>query len=122
LDTAVTEYLRGLGDGFLGKVVELFMADAPLRMHEVRAAVFHDDAPAGRVALHRLKGNCYLLGAADSAELCARMEMLACTGDLAGVELLIDSLDSALDGASRALQLELERSSRAQGSSAPAAA
>jgi signal transduction histidine kinase/DNA-binding response OmpR family regulator/HPt (histidine-containing phosphotransfer) domain-containing protein len=100
LDTEVVENLKRLegqgAAGLLGKVVEAFLQDTPLRLNDLERAL--DDRNAGSVAgiAHTLKGSSANLGAGAFAKTCAELEDAAEAGDWTRAEKLAAELRAEL--------------------------
>ena len=91
LDPAALDGLREIGgDDFVTDLIDTFLADAP----PLLAALRGTDAEEVRRAAHTLKSNGATFGATTFSELCRELEMLARTGDLAGVPELADRIEA----------------------------
>ncbi|WP_051812024.1 Hpt domain-containing protein [Kitasatospora sp. MBT63] len=74
-DALDTESAIDLVDAFLGELTTL--------VEEIQQGVRHADADSARRAAHTLKSNCRTFGLEQLASLCAELEMLATSGDVA---------------------------------------
>lgn len=72
------------GDKLLRGMIDLFVANAPLKVAEARRAFDAGEAPAVRAALHGLKSSAGQLGCTSVHKACMAGEALAGEGDLAG--------------------------------------
>jgi HPt (histidine-containing phosphotransfer) domain-containing protein len=70
IDMGVIEELRKEGGDLLSELVDMFVAEVPLELDALEAALHKADAGAARLAAHTLKGTASNFGA-------ARMRMLA---------------------------------------------
>lgn len=95
-------------DGFLSRIVNLFLADARSRMADIRRAVPAQDSQAVAMAAHTLKGSCYYVGANRLATLCRQLEDMAGRGAVE-VEALA-ALEQELELVSEQLAEEIRRS------------
>jgi HPt (histidine-containing phosphotransfer) domain-containing protein len=74
-------------------VIGLFLGESPRLLDAVHVAVdCRDTAALGRAA-HALKGTVASLAATESSETSARLEALARSGNLSGVEAIWAELD-----------------------------
>jgi CheY-like chemotaxis protein len=79
VETGAIEILRSMdaGDeGFMSKIIELFLADLTERIEAMKAATTARDGDALKHIAHALKGSCGHFGAAGLAALCRRMELV----------------------------------------------
>nr|MBA3891282.1 Hpt domain-containing protein [Gemmatimonadaceae bacterium] len=98
------------GDGaFLGDLVDLFMADAPTRLAELRAALANKDAAAMQFAAHSLKGASGSLAGTRVEALAKAVESLGRDGDMAAAGEVIDALETELAAFSRRLVVMADR-------------
>jgi CheY-like chemotaxis protein len=80
VDTVALETLRAIdaGDeGFMKKIIELFLADLTERLEAMKAAAQARDGGALKRIAHALKGSCGHFGAARLATLCRKIEQLS---------------------------------------------
>lgn len=71
---------------FVVELIDVYIADAPLQLQAMRAAVDQGDAAALVAPAHTLKGTSASMGANGLAGICAELEALARSGDVAGAE------------------------------------
>lgn len=79
LDAGALENLRSMdaGDeGFMAKIIELFLADSTERIEGMKLASATRDGDALRRLAHALKGSCGHFGAARLAALCHKVEQI----------------------------------------------
>ena len=99
LDASVMEVLRSLGapgePDLYVEVARLFLADVPIHLTALHAAIAADSAESVRQIAHRLRGGALEMGALRMAPLCAAIEQAARAG-------LID------EAASQAVRLDRE--------------
>ncbi len=96
VDAKVIEGILTLGGGgpeLLGRMVELYMQDAPERIAGVRDAVTRGDGHTAARAAHALKSACANVGAMALAELCKRLESHCREGVTVGAEPLADAIE-----------------------------
>jgi CheY-like chemotaxis protein/HPt (histidine-containing phosphotransfer) domain-containing protein len=80
VDAGALDTLRSMdsGDeGFMAKMIELFLVDLAERIAALEATVKEHDDDALRRIVHALKGSCGHFGAVRLAALCRRMEQVA---------------------------------------------
>ncbi len=110
LDPEVIETLRSLqGEGEPDLVAELagmFLDDATLRLEELRDAIGEADAGRVRGVAHSLKGSSGNMGATRVHEVCAELERVGKSGDLAAAPRLLERLEGELALARPALEAE----------------
>ncbi len=86
LDRSVIEQLRKLNTegvpSLLDDLIDIFLRDAPLRLHELQEAYTHGDAQTARTVIHKLKGSSSILGATRLNNLCSELEDLGHEGAL----------------------------------------
>ena len=97
LDPSIFAGLRALQEpgepDAVAELADLFLADAPARLHAIRAAVAQADAQRLREASHGIKGSASNLGARRLAGVCLKIETAARQGDLTAAAHLLDRLD-----------------------------
>jgi two-component system sensor histidine kinase/response regulator len=93
-DPSALDKLRQLDGGgdLVSQVVEVFLGELPTRRDAVRVALAQGDVGAAGRAAHALRSGALAVGATGLADACARLELLARSGDLAtaralGIEL-----------------------------------
>jgi signal transduction histidine kinase/DNA-binding response OmpR family regulator/HPt (histidine-containing phosphotransfer) domain-containing protein len=86
----------GARGGLLAKVVRTYLADAPPRLAEMRAASAAGDAEALRKAAHSLKSASANLGAERLAALCKEIEGLARSGEAQGAAGRVEAAGTEL--------------------------
>jgi HPt (histidine-containing phosphotransfer) domain-containing protein len=94
-EAALLERVEGDTE-LLREVVELFRADTPSRMEEVRAAVAAGDAGRLKRAAHTLKGAASNFGAAAVVAVALELEVMGRTGDLGRAAAARDRLEAAM--------------------------
>jgi PAS domain S-box-containing protein len=95
LDDSALRNLRDLGgDGFLGEVIDAFLADAPGLLETLRRSLDEQSNEELRRAAHTLKSNGATLGAEQFAELCRTLEQRAKAGELDGAGELVDRIET----------------------------
>ena len=108
LDASVMEMLRSIGapgePDLYVEVARLFLADVPIHLTALHAAIAADSAESVRQIAHRLRGGSLEMGALRMAPLCAAIEHAAREGSLEHAAAQADSL--AREFASARLELE----------------
>jgi two-component system, sensor histidine kinase and response regulator len=98
LDPAALVRLREWGgDTLVGKMVALYLKNAPERLEDVRAGLAADDAPRAERGAHSLKSSSANLGAERLRRLCQLVENAAEVGALEQVRELLPSLEEAFE-------------------------
>jgi two-component system sensor histidine kinase/response regulator len=101
LNTDIIDRLQQLGsavgEDLLGDLAALFLADADVQITDLRCAIANHD-PAGVVwSAHAMRGAGANLGATALADLCASLEIVGTTGNVAPARPLFDALQTELD-------------------------
>jgi len=113
LDSTVINGLRELRepgqDDPLAELVDLFLVDAPERLHRIQHGWQAGDLKAVQHAAHSLKGSASNLGVLRLAKLAARLEKEAKTGSLQHPEELVGALLAELEAVTLLLQQEKEK-------------
>jgi HPt (histidine-containing phosphotransfer) domain-containing protein len=107
LDTAVLDELRGLDDEDLRDLVDLYFADVETQLTNLRDSLAANAADGVAAAAHRVKGASLSIGAARVASIAAEIEVAGKADELAGLDELIDTLETELDPTRVALTAEL---------------
>src|SRR5215211_7099277 len=98
LDLSVLESRRGPQEGGgpdkLARIVGLFIDDVPLRLEELRLAVERGEAQKVEETAHMLKGGSGYMGAVHMAEICAEIQELGASSELARAPDLLDALEA----------------------------
>ncbi len=95
-DEAVLMEQVGGDAELMREIVDLFLADAPRLLDELRAAVAAGDAGLLKRAAHTIKGSASNFGAREVVEVAAALEAMGRDGDLARAEATRDRLEGAL--------------------------
>lgn len=107
-DLSVMAAIRSLGapgepDVFT-EVARLFLADVPVHLAALSAAIAADSAASVRQIAHRLRGGALEMGALRMAPLCAAVEHAARAGSLEHAAAQAESLDREFSAARVALE------------------
>lgn len=106
LDRSRLDVLRQLGpadgQGLLPPLVRAFLEERQTRVASLEQAAREGDSQALEEAAHQLKGSAANIGAREVAAVCARLEAIGRSREVAATELL-DQLTDELERASRAL-------------------
>lgn len=94
LDSLVLDELRAvLGEDF-ASLVSTFVTDSEKRLSALREAASAADAGKLREAAHSFKGSALNMGARQLSELCRAAEARARSGDVTGIECLVEEIAS----------------------------
>jgi len=103
--------IRSLGDlgepDVYAQVARLFLADVPVHLSALRAAIADDRPEAVRQIAHRLRGGTLEMGALRMAPVCAALEHDAHAGSLTGAAAHADNLDREFAAVRAALEQEI---------------
>jgi len=90
-------------EDLLLELAEMFIAECPEMMREVRSAINAGDASALQLAAHTLKGSVRIFAMATAVEAARRLEEMGASGDLSDADagwntlrLEVDRLTAAL--------------------------
>ena len=96
LDVSVAAAIRALGGpgepNVFAEVARLFLADVPIHLLALGAAIAADDKESVRKIAHRLRGGALEIGAVRMAPVCAAIEQAARAGSLEDAAAQADSL------------------------------
>ena len=86
------------GDGkLLRELIDMFLADCPRMVADVKNAIESKDAEALKLAAHALKGSVANFAAAPAVDAARRLEVMGKDGDLSGAPAALRELQTALD-------------------------
>ena len=109
LDPEVLANLRDLGDAeLLAELAGMFFDDASSRLGELREAVEAGDAGGVERVAHTLKGSSGNMGAARMSAICADLQDVGASGDLARAPGLLEGLEEEFGRVRPALEAEME--------------
>lgn len=114
LDSEVIDSLRALGGkdgkGILEELIDLFRADVPVALAELRDALKSDETlcSAGRIS-HRIKGSSAILGAGPLTESLHAMEEACRRGERATALQLLPTVEAHIAAVIQALKREQHR-------------
>src|SRR5215211_5004607 len=107
LDPGVLASLRELGDpDFISEIAQMFLDDASSRLAALREAVEGDDASSVRHIAHTLKGSSGNMGATRMAAICAELQDVGASGNLARAPELLGRLEEEFERARPALEAQ----------------
>ena len=113
LDAAVLAGLRELREPDqpdpLAEVADLFLQDSPPRLSKIKQHCADQDALMLERVAHSLKGSAGNLGARRLASLCADLEKLAKTGNLASAVALAEQICAEYQRVQVALEIEKKK-------------
>lgn len=75
------------GGEFFNELVDIFLADMPVRLTEIDTSLAQGDAPTLQRAAHSIKGASGNFGATALAEVAHKIELLARAGQLEAVKV-----------------------------------
>jgi CheY-like chemotaxis protein len=107
VDAGALETLRSMdaGDeGFMVKIIELFLADLTERVEALKVAAKKRDGDALRRIAHALKGSCGHFGAAHLAALCRKTEQVGLQQPIGDASEVILELEAEADRVRIALE------------------
>jgi len=92
-------FLAGLGDDreLARKLIDLFMAQSPTLLDQVRAAIEAGDSEALRRSAHALKGSISNFPPGPASGVAARMEVIGFDGDLAAARDALPMLEEEVE-------------------------
>ena len=113
IDLSVIDGLRELREPGepdpVAELIDLYLADSPNRVEQMRAAAAKNDAAALKVAVHTLKGSSSNLGAKPLAKLCAEFEERVTKGNLDDAGERADAIEREFAKLRIILERERER-------------
>lgn len=92
------------GEALMAKMLELFLANTPERMDQIRRGIDRGDAKLVERGAHSLKSTAANLGAGRLRELAAELEDRAVAGESATLEGRLPELEQAYDLARKAVE------------------
>jgi len=96
VDTNVlSRLIEDIGPEIVGRTIDLFLDQAPVRLAAVREGLRHADMEATAEALHSIKSSAAMLGASGLSEVAGRGEHLARNGKVAEVTTLLGAFETA---------------------------
>jgi HPt (histidine-containing phosphotransfer) domain-containing protein len=112
LDAAVMTAIRSLGEpgepDVFAEVARLFIADVPVHLAALRAAVAAGNAESVGQIAHRIRGGALEIGALRVAPVCAAIELAGRTGSLGQAPAQLESLHDEFALASAALEQAIQ--------------
>jgi two-component system sensor histidine kinase/response regulator len=113
LDAGALSNIRSLQQAgkpdILARVIDLYLADCPGVMNQLRSAIAAGDAGQVRQLAHRMKSGSANLGALRMAELCKQLEQLGHGGELGDAAALLQRIETEFRQVVAALQVERRR-------------
>jgi HPt (histidine-containing phosphotransfer) domain-containing protein len=95
---------------FLSTMVDIFVADAPVRLDAIRAGLQQADARGVEQAAHSLKGALATMAADGAAAEAFRLEQLGRSGSLDGAAEILKSLERQVEEVMAALHVLVQAS------------
>lgn len=83
-------------EGLIEEIIEVFLADAPLRIARLSAAIALGDSAAARYEAHTLLGVCSTVGARGLHKLCVDLERINLEQELLQASNLLSALESEM--------------------------
>jgi len=102
--------LRELGDGdtaFFKDLVEMFLAETPQRLDDLKEALSNHDFIALKNAAHKLRGSSGCYGAEKMMLLCKSLESYAVDKDLKSAKAVVQQIEKTFDEVQNALKQEM---------------
>jgi HPt (histidine-containing phosphotransfer) domain-containing protein len=87
----------------LQELVEMFLADAPRDIEEIREAIGQRDLSLLKTTVHSLRGTLGIFGPSAACEVARQLETLAESGCLAGADDVCSALETAMQPLQRAV-------------------
>jgi signal transduction histidine kinase/HPt (histidine-containing phosphotransfer) domain-containing protein len=110
LDAELLETFRRVkvpgAPNLLCQLIDIFLADLPLRLSAMKISLAASDAGLFREAAHALKGGCGSVGAKRMLALCAELEATARNGGLNGALPILQDLEDQAERIRLAFQVE----------------
>lgn len=107
IDRSALERISGIGGAtLLGKMIDLFLTNAPQRLAAAREGEQRGDLKAVEQAVHSLKSSSGNLGAMELMELAGRIEELAEARQAEGIPPLLDELETLWEQVKALLEAE----------------
>jgi signal transduction histidine kinase/HPt (histidine-containing phosphotransfer) domain-containing protein len=110
LDAELLETFRRVkvlgAPNLLCQLIDIFLADLPLRLSAMKISLAAGDAGLFREAAHALKGGCGSVGAKRMLALCAELEATARNGGLDGALPILQDLEDQAERIRLAFQVE----------------
>jgi HPt (histidine-containing phosphotransfer) domain-containing protein len=111
LDPSVMAAIRSLGEpgepDVFAEVTALFLADVPIHLSALGAAIATKNVDAVYQIAHRLKGSSLEMGAIGMAPVCATLEQVARAGSLEQADAQFEHLNREFEATRRALALAI---------------
>lgn len=92
------------GEELLGKMVDLFLANTPHRMDQIREGITRSRPELVERGAHSLKSTALNLGAQSLGEMAARFEDRAVAGESGALEDRLPELEETYEMARRAIE------------------
>ena len=83
-------------DGLLGKLIDIYLENAPKLLAQIRAGLEANEADKVRAAVHTLKSNSANLGASTLAGVCRELEAKTRAKELSETNELLERIESML--------------------------
>jgi PAS domain S-box-containing protein len=87
----------GGDEGLLQELAQVFLADCPRLLADLRGALERGEAARLKLAAHTLKGSLFSLAARPAAQAAQQLEILARDGDLGRARPVVAALDQELE-------------------------
>lgn len=108
IDAAVLGEFREMMGEDAGELIDLFLADAPALVSDLKQALAQDDPEALRRAAHTLKSSSATFGALVLSEMCREVEEIGRSGAVNGVGPQIAAIEAEFEAARAALKRECQ--------------
>jgi HPt (histidine-containing phosphotransfer) domain-containing protein len=94
---------------FLAELIDAYLADAPVQIEALQAAIAADDAEAAVRPAHTLKSSSASLAALSLAEHCRQLERSSTAGSLDGAAETLGTITAQFERVAAALELAKAR-------------
>jgi len=99
IDLRVIDQLRGLREGLLPKVIQLFSSSSPGLLADMQQAIAENNSDRLYRAAHSLKNSAANLGVVALADSCKELEARTRVGDMSDAQLLVTTIKTYYEGA-----------------------
>lgn len=100
---------------FIRQLVEIYRANAPKRIEQIRTSIAARDARTLTLVAHTLKSNCAMLGAVAMAQWCARLESCGENSTFDAADAFLAEVDTEFVRVLSALAHLLDATRRSRG-------
>ena len=94
------------GEMLVSQIVEIFLADAPLLMKNLKQAAYSNRSENAASAAHSLKGSCVCIGAQRLVFLCEQFELSSPSLGGGAALAMVGAMEAELDDVCEELQIK----------------